>query len=330
MNRAFRIALVAPLALCVLSFPVGAADPFALLETKLRTIAAGSGGTLGVKVVHLESGRTASLEARERFPMASVYKLPIAVVVLSRVDEGTLKLDQEVEVRPGELRRTGRGVDAWTPGARVPLVKLVDAMLTASDNTACDVLLRLVGGARAVDAWLAAHGLPEIDVSWSELEMAAVESGVAPLPQDGGCDHACLDALVAKVPRGKREEAERAFEKDPRNTSSPEDLARLLAGLWKGELLSAGSTETLLSMMRRNGTGDRRIRALLPKGTPVWDKTGTSSRCTNDVGLVELPGGKGTLVVVALVKGSGKPAGVREQTIARAAKAAFETFGAQP
>ena len=325
MKRAPRSALVLAFSLAALA--ARAAEPSAELEAKLRAIAAETGGTLGVKVVHLESGRTAGLEVRGRFPMASVYKLPIAVVVLSEVDAGKLKLDQEVDVRPGELRRTGARVDAWTPGGRAPLAKLVDAMLTESDNTACDVLLRLIGGGRAVDAWLAAHGFPEIDVTLTELEMAAVESGVSPVPAAGACDHACLDALVAKVPKKKREEAERAFERDPRNTASPEDLARLVVALRKGELLSATSTEKLLSMMRRNRTGDRRIRALLPEGTPVWDKTGTIGRCANDVGLVELPGEKGTIAVVVIVKGSPKGSGAREAAIAKAAKAAFDAFG---
>ena len=129
------------------------------------------------------------------------------------------------------------------------------------------------------------------------------------------------------MPKEKRAAAGRAFEADLRNTASPEDLARLLAALKKGELLSAPSTETLLAMMRRNTTGDRRIRALLPKGTPVWDKTGTMGRSANDVGLVELPDGKGTLVVVALVKGSAKGYDAREKGIAKVAKAAFDTFG---
>ncbi len=80
-------------------------------------------------------------------------------------------------------------------------------------------------------------------------------------------------------------------------------------------------------MMRRNTTGDRRIRALLPKGTAVWDKTGTMGRSANDVGLVELPDGKGTLVVVALVKESANPSDAREKGIAKVAKAAFDTFG---
>lgn len=302
------------------------APPPAELEAVLRAVAAESGGTLGVKVVHLGSGREASLNAAKSFPMASCYKLPIAVVVLAKVDAGELSLGQEVEVRAGELRRTASRVDPWTPGSRVPVAKLLDAMLTESDNTACDVLLRLLGGARAVDAWLDAHGFPAIDVTWSELLMAAVESGVEPLPTDGACDHVCLDSLVAKVPRAERDRAGRAFEQEARNAASPDDLARFLVALHGGKLLSPASTARLLATMERNRTGDRRIRALLPKGTKVEEKTGTIGRSTNDVGFIELPAGKGTIAVVILVKGSEKPFEARERAIAKAAKAAYDAF----
>jgi beta-lactamase class A len=324
MARALPVALA--LALVARSGPARAADPAAGLEARLAEIAAASGGTLGVRVLHLESGRAAGLNAAARFPMASVYKLPVAVVVLAKVDAGELSLAQEVEVRPGEHRRTASRIDPWTPGRKVPVGALLDDMMTASGNTACDVLIRVVGGPRAVDGWLGAHGFPGIDVSWTEMMMGAWFAGVAEKVKDGACDHACLDALVAKEPKAGRDAAERAFESDPRNTATPDDLARLLVALKKGELLSATSTGTLLSAMRRNATGDRRIRALLPKGTPVWDKTGTIGRAANDVGLVELPGGKGTLVVVALVKGSEKPYGERERAIARVAKAAYDAF----
>jgi beta-lactamase class A len=324
MTRPARLAS----ALLALSLPLAAraAGPAPSLEARLAEIAAASGGTLGVRVVHLESGKAAGLNASARFPMASVYKLPIAVVVLAKVDAGELSLAQEVEVRPGEHRRTASRVDPFTPGKKVAIGVLLDDMLTASGNTACDVLLRVLGGPGAVDAWYAAHGLPGIDVSLTELMMGAVESGVADRVKDGECDHACLDGIVAKEPKAKREAAERAFESDPRNSASPEDLGRFLAALKKGELLSPSSTATVLDAMRRCRTGDRRIRALLPKGTVVYDKTGTIGRSANDIGLVELPGGKGTLVVVALVKGSEKPYEERERTIAKVAKAAYDAF----
>ena len=110
------------------------------------------------------------------------------------------------------------------------------------------------------------------------------------------------------------------------NTASPDDLARFVADLRRGRLLSPGSTESLLAMMRVNRTGDRRIRALLPKGTLVGDKTGTMGGSANDVGFVELPDGKGTLVVVVLVKDSTRDAAAKDRAIARAAKAAFDAF----
>lgn len=326
MNRASLRALVPVLALCASAFPSRAAGPSSGLEARLRAIGAESGGALGVKVVHLESGRSAGLDERGRYPMASAYKLAIALAFLAEVDAGRRTLEDEVEVRPGELRRTGSRVDPWTPGVPVAAGKLLERMLTESDNTACDVLLRLLGGPRAVDAWLASKGFGEVDVSWTELEMAAVESGVSPVPAPGTCDHACLDALVAKVPKARREEAERAFESDERNTASPADLARLLVVLRKGELLSPKSTGTVLGTMARNRTGDRRIRALLPNGTPVQDKTGTIGRSAIDVGLVGLPGGKGTLAVAVFVKGSTKGSEARERAIAEAAKAAFDAF----
>lgn len=317
-----------PAALFALSLPFAAraAEPVASLETRLSEIAAASGGTLGVRVVHLETGASAGLNAAAPFPMASVYKLPVAVVVLARVDAGELALEREVEVLPGEQRRTASRIDPFPPGTKVSIGTLLDDMLTASGNTACDVLLRVLGGPRAVDAWLAAHGFPGIDVSLTELQMAAVSAGVADRVKDGACDHACLDALVAKEPRARRAAAEKAFEADSRNTASPDDLARLLVALGKTELLSPASTVRLLDAMRRCETGDRRIRALLPKGARVFDKTGTIGRSVNDVGLVSLGGGKGTLAVAVLLKGSEKPYEERERTIAKVAKAAYDAF----
>jgi len=48
------------------------------------------------------------------FPMHSVYKLPISMAVLQRVDRGELKLDQQVKVEPSDFVRKGM----YSPGAR--------------------------------------------------------------------------------------------------------------------------------------------------------------------------------------------------------------------
>ena len=80
--------------------------------------------------------------------------------------------------------------------------------------------------------------------------------------------------------------------------------------------------------MRRCATGDRRLRAGLPKGTEVADKTGTSRTCANDAGILTLP--DGTHLVVAVFTRGGKDAATREAAIASVARAAWEAFAPAP
>src|SRR5436853_361490 len=64
-------------------------------------------GVVGVAVIGVEDGFTATLNGDERFPMASTFKVPIALAVLHRVDEGALSLAEPVEVKATDLRDGG-------------------------------------------------------------------------------------------------------------------------------------------------------------------------------------------------------------------------------
>ena len=86
---------------------LAAALPFAGLPGQFEKIAPAAKGRVGVAAQLLESGETASLHGDEHFPMHSVYKLPISMAVLQRVDRGELKLDQQVKVEPSDLVRKG-------------------------------------------------------------------------------------------------------------------------------------------------------------------------------------------------------------------------------
>src|SRR5437016_8197830 len=77
---------------------LAAALPFPGLPGQFEKIAPAAKGRVGVAAQLLESGETASLHGDEHFPMHSVYKLPISMAVLQRVDRGELKLDQQVKV----------------------------------------------------------------------------------------------------------------------------------------------------------------------------------------------------------------------------------------
>ena len=77
---------------------LAAALPFPGLPSQFEKIAPAAKGRVGVAAQLLESSETADLHGDEHFPMHSVYKLPISMAVLQRVDRGELKLDQLVRV----------------------------------------------------------------------------------------------------------------------------------------------------------------------------------------------------------------------------------------
>jgi beta-lactamase class A len=255
------------------------------------------GMVVGVSVVQLESGRGVSHRGGDRFQMASVFKVPVAIAVLDAVESGALRLDQEVQVLESDRERVGPIDDHWTPGMRVTVATMVDVMLVDSDNTAADLLIRLLGGPGAVEKALVSRGLAGIRISLDERGMGAE-----------------IRRDLAALERGEQ------------NGATPDAMAALLTRLFKGELLPAPATNRILDAMRRCATGDRRLRAGLPKGTEVRDKTGTLRACSNDVGILTLPDGT-HLVVAVFTRGGTDPAG-RDAAIASVARAAWQAFAA--
>ncbi len=296
------------------------------LKGEIARIADDSDGTLGVSIVDVASGRSVSLSGGERSAMASVFKLPVAVVVLRNVDAGSVAIDERIAVTRGDLRPFGPISDGWKPGLSLTVGELLDDMMIASDNSAVDLLIRRVGGTKGVREGLSALGLAGIDVDATELEMLFRFRGIAGVPRDLRITPEELQKKTDAVPEADRKKAGRAFERSPLDAATPDALARLLVRLEKRELLSPASTERLLSAMRRCATGDRRIRAGVPNGSEVWDKTGTIGRCVNDVGLVRLPAGP-TLAISVLLKSSYLAGAEREAIVAHVARAAAAAFG---
>src|SRR5438045_6933361 len=86
---------------------LAAALPFSDLPSQFEKIAPAANDRVVVAAQLLESSETADLHGHEHFPMHSVYKLPISMAVLHRVDRGELKLDQPVKVEPNDFVRKG-------------------------------------------------------------------------------------------------------------------------------------------------------------------------------------------------------------------------------
>ena len=123
-----------------------------------------------------------------------------------------------------------------------------------------------------------------------------------------------------------REKAAEKFAKDPRDTSTPEDMAYLLYQIWAGKTLSPESTTLLKDTMLACETGTLRIRGMLPPGIEVANKTGTIGGTTNDVGVITLPDYAGQVIIVVFVKDSKLEVPEREKVIAQISRAAYDYF----
>ena len=271
------------------------------LQKQLARISLTAKGKTGIYASMIESGKSAALNGTQHFPMQSVYKLPIAMAVLDQVDKGKLKLNQQVRVQVSDFvsRKQHSPIrDQHPRGAQISLSELLYFAVSESDGTASDVLLRVVGGPSAVMAYLKALHLSDIKVVTTEKEMGANNKA------------------------------------QYQNWATPKEMVRLLQLLQSGKALSAASRAELLQSMITSSTGPHRIKGLLPKGTAVAHKTGTSgtvkgfTAATNDVGIVYLPNGN-HLIVAVFVSDSPASEAVREGVIAKSVRATWDFWSGQ-
>lgn len=322
-----RTIFVPLLLLAVLTAPGGAQNaPLDRLQAELERLAGTSGGTLGITAIHLESGVEISVRGDERFPMASTYKVPIAVRTFQQVDRGELRLDSLVTLAPGDLHPgSGTLTELFhQPGVTLPMLTLVELMLIISDNSATDLVLKTAGGPAAVTARMQELGLG-IRVDRPTVRLIADFVGIPSLPSDD-VDPDTFRSLADAVSAEDQAAAARRFDADPRDTSSPREMAGLLAALHRGELLSPGSREELLDIMSRTSTGPGRIRGLLPPDADVAHKTGTIGGTTNDVGILTLPDGAGHVAVAVFVREASSDIPTRERAIAQVTRAVYDYF----
>ena len=298
------------------------------LEREIARLAALSGGTMGVAAVHLESGASAFLNPKEPFPLASSYKVPIAVELLHRVDEGVLRLDKMISLKKGDLHPGSGMISSLLddPGLAISVRNLLELMLLISDNSATDLCLREAGGGEAVTARMRALGIDGIRVDRPTVRLIGDYMGdTAPIPAGkGGRDF--FNKRYDAISESEQKAAGRAFARDPRDTATPAATAALLEKIWKGEALSKDSTALLIDIMERCETGEARLKGLLPEGTVVAHKTGTIGGTTNDIGVITLPGGAGHVIVVAFVKDSALAVPARERAIAEVARTIYDFF----
>jgi beta-lactamase class A len=132
--------------------------PLALLQQTLRTAAATAPGFAAYAVRDLATGYTSGYNMNAIMPAASTIKVPIMVEVFKQMAAGNFDLNRRVELLPGD-RDWGSGDICNSPiGSTFPVSTLLAQMITVSDNTAANMLIRLVGR-RKINTTMAGLGL---------------------------------------------------------------------------------------------------------------------------------------------------------------------------
>ena len=211
------------------------------------------------------------------------------------------------------------------PGIQLSVANLIEVMITESDNTATDVSMGLAGGPAAVTENLRRLGITDFRVDRTTREIlmdfyglpAATPEAVAEAISN---NPALVTAQVDPNPD---------FEADPRDHATPLAMLKLLLAIDGGTAMSAESSKFLLGVMSRTRTGAGRLKGLLPKGTPVAHKTGTTGGIANDVGYITLPDGR-RFAIAVFTNSSETSVSDRDRAIAEIARVLFDYFYLAP
>ncbi|PRY25610.1 beta-lactamase class A [Spirosoma oryzae] len=270
------------------------------LQEKIERVINGKKATVGVGIYDFGSRQTLTINGDEHMPMQSVYKFHVALAILHEVDKGRFKLTQKMRVKKSDLTpglHSPMGED-YPNGVDLPLSELIRYMVAESDGSACDYLFRLLGGPKQVDTFI--HGLGIRDVAIRETEAVMQARGN-------------WDIQYA-------------------NWTTPKAMLSLLTRFYQRNVLSPSSHDFLWKTMVSTTTGENRLKKLLPAGTVVAHKTGTSATredglmgAVNDAGFIILPTGK-CIAISVFVTNSTEGIATNEQIIADIARLAYDHF----
>lgn len=298
------------------------------IGAELRKITRRVGHEIGVAAIHLETGARISFNGDRPFPMASVSKLPMALEFLRKVDAGEIDLAEDLIVPTTDFRAGYSPLASWSGGRdeRATVDSLFRLMIEVSDNTATDVILRMAGGPEQVTRRLRDLGIRDMRVDRSEARTFADLSGIPTTVPEDELSRWAYFRMRDALPDDVRQAARLRFGDDPRDTSTPDAMVDLLARIHAGEGLSPASREYLLAAMGASRSGPRRLKGLLPGGTPVAHKTGTIAAAINDVGIITLPGESGHVAIAVFVYTFHRTEWRRERTIAEVARLVYDYF----
>ena len=211
-------------------------------ETMQGTIAAlekRTGGRIGVSVTDLQSGTNWSYRGSERFPIASTFKAFACAHLLQLSEGGKIDMKKRVRFEANDLETYSPVTKDHVGGDGMSLFELCDAATAMSDNTAANIILRSTGGPEELTSFMRSLGDETTRLDRYEPELNDVGPG------------------------------------EVRDTTSPTAAAESLRKLVLGNSLEETSQSQLEAWLVANKVGGPLLRASLPEGWKIADRTGS-------------------------------------------------------
>lgn len=256
----------------------------------IKQLESKSGGRLGVSVLDTTTGIPIHHKGDERFPMCSTFKVLAAAAILKDVGSKLEGLERRVRIEQADLVASSPVTSKHVSGDGMTLRELCDAAITMSDNTAGNALLKNIGGPAGLTSFARSLGddITRLDRTETELNEATPD--------------------------------------DPRDTTTPNAMAANYRRLLLGDVLPPEGRDQLGKWLIANKTGDTRLRAGLPQGWRVGDKTGAGEHGTcNDVAIV-WPRERSPLIIAVYLTGATLDPNGRNDVIASVGREVGKAF----
>lgn len=257
------------------------------MQDKFTQLEKETGVHVGVAAINTADKHAINHRANQRFPIQSTFKLMLVAAILKESTAHPDLLKHKITYSKGDLIY-------WSPVTEkhladgMTIFDLCAAAMMHSDNTAANLLMKKLGGPKVVNQFARSIGDDTFRIDNWEPNL-------------------------------------NSNPKDSHDSSTPTAMKNSLQKLLLGNVLSDSQREQLVNWMKGNTTGGTRIRAGVPKGWTVADKTGAgdSFGISNDIGLIWPPKGKPIIVAIYTIQNN-KDAHRRDDVVASATKILIE------
>lgn len=268
-----------------------------VLEEQIQSIIKNTKAKVGVAVL-TDSGERITVNDETSYAMLSTFKFPLALAVLNHMDKNNIPLDSALFVAQSDLLpNTYSPLRDENPAGNIhiPLRKLLEYSIALSDNNACDILIRFLGGTTRIQQYVDRLGIRDMTITATEDDMHRLDNPYL-------------------------------------NTTRPSAAVELLEKFMTRKLLSPVYQQFLEKTMIATSTGTDKIKGMLPESVVVGHKTGSSDRtkagikiADNDMGFIFLPDGRHFSIAVFVME-SKETDRENAVVIAKISKAVYDHF----